>query len=276
MKGSFEKELEVAARLAREAGELILEVASLPSFRVEEKPEEGGPVTEADLLANEHIVRGLREAFPDDGVVAEESDGDGDGRSRCWYVDPLDGTKEFLRGNGQFAVHIGLAVEGEARVGIVYRPVGRRLYAGVVGRGCTLEEGGTTRRLVAPRADPSSLRLALSLSHPSRRIEEVREGLGVREVVRSGSVGLKCAMVAEGAADLYVHASRKSYRWDACAPEAVVRGAGGVFLDMAGEPYRYGEGELQNLRGILVCGESLLPSVLPVVREAGRAAGLLG
>jgi 3'(2'), 5'-bisphosphate nucleotidase len=271
---SFRKELEVARRLAREAGALILEVAER-AYKVREKPGEGGPVTEADLRANEWIERGLREAFPSDGVVTEESAASDENAERCWYVDPLDGTKEFIRGNGQYAVHIGLAVEGRARLGVVYRPVGDRLYAGVVGGTCVLETAGTRREVRVGAADPSALVLAASLSHPVRKLGVFADEIGVKDVIRSGSVGLKCAMVAEGEADLYVHASARSYRWDACAPEAVVRAAGGVFVDLAGEPYRYGEGELQNLRGILVCSEDLLPHLLPAARRLGRATGLL-
>lgn len=275
MNALYERELEAAKRLAREAGEIILEVARR-GFDVTDKPDEGGPVTEADLRANAHIVQGLRAAFPSDAVVAEESEqGDAVGAARCWYVDPLDGTREFVKGNGQFAVHIGLAVEGEAKVGVVYRPVGRRLHAGVVGGGCTLETDEGVRTLRIPDEHPEALTLAVSLSHPSKRLRNVRERLGVREVIRSGSVGLKAAMVAEGLADLYVHASSRSYRWDACAPEALVRAAGGVFVDMAGQPYRYGEGELQNARGLVVCGASLLPRVLPVIREVAQAADMV-
>ncbi|MFO7156550.1 MAG: 3'(2'),5'-bisphosphate nucleotidase CysQ [Pseudomonadota bacterium] len=275
MTDAFRKELEVARRLAREAGALILEVGRR-GYAVEEKPAGGGPVTEADLRANDLIERGLREAFPGDGVVTEESRARDEGAARCWYVDPLDGTKEFIRGNGQFAVHIGLAVEGRARLGVVYQPASDRLWAGVVGGPCFLEEGGERRTVHVSAADPSSIVLAVSRSHPMRRLDLLASELGIEKVVRYGSVGLKCAMVAEGAAHLYVHPSARSYRWDACAPEAVVRAAGGVLVDLAGNPYRYGEGELQNRRGILVCSRELLPAVLPVAERIGRESGLLG
>lgn len=274
MSESFARELEVARRLAREAGALILEVAER-GFESVEKPEEGGPVTEADLRANAWIEKGLREAFPDDGVVTEESTPQDEGSSeRCWYVDPLDGTKEFVRGNGQYAVHIGLAVGGRAKLGVIYRPVGDRLYAGIVGGPCFREEGGVTTPLRVAKADPSAITLAVSRSHPVRRLDRLQGELEVREVIRSGSVGLKCAMIAEGQADLYVHSSARSYRWDACAPEALARAAGGVLVDLTGTPYSYGEGELQNLRGLLVCSEELLPHVLPAARRLGQRNGL--
>jgi len=167
-------------------------------------------------------------------------------------------------------------VEGRARLGVVYQPASDRLWAGVVGGPCFLEEGGERRTVHVSAADPSSIVLAVSRSHPMRRLDLLASELGIEKVVRYGSVGLKCAMVAEGAAHLYVHPSARSYRWDACAPEAVVRAAGGVLVDLAGNPYRYGEGELQNRRGILVCSRELLPAVLPVAERIGRESGLLG
>lgn len=274
MSDSFQKELDVAKRLAREAGAIILEVARR-GFRSLEKPDDGGPVTEADLRANDWIEKGLREAFPDYGVVTEESAPWNEGGApRCWYVDPLDGTKEFVRGNGQYAVQIGLAVEGRAKLGVVYRPEGDRLWAAIVGEGCWREEGGTTSRIRMVEADPTQLALAVSRSHPVRKLGRLEGELGVREVLRSGSVGLKVAMLAEGQADLYVHSSARSFRWDACAPEAVARAAGGVLVDLAGNPYTYGEGEIQNLRGLLVCHEKLLPHVLPAARRLGERNGL--
>lgn len=273
---SFARELEIASRLAREAGRLLLEVYDT-EYTVVEKPEGGGPVTVADKRANEFLVTALRKAFPGDGIVAEESCDTSDAArfERCWFVDPLDGTKEFIKHNGEFAVHVGLAVSGEARAGVVYRPVGARLYAGAVGEGCHLEEGGTRRELRLPNDPPDTLRLITSRSHRSRKLVTICEELGIEQVTHMGSVGLKCGMLAEGRADLYVHASKVSSRWDSCAPEAVVRAAGGVFTDMAGVRYRYDGSELENVRGIVACSAAVLARVLPVVERVGREGGIL-
>lgn len=250
---SLRRELELARTLAREAGRLILEVYAT-NFAVTEKSGDEGPVTEADRRANTLIVRGLAEAFPGDGIIAEESTDNADPRKvrRCWYVDPLDGTREFVARNGEFAVHVGLAVEGEARLGVVYLPVADRLYAGVVGEGCELELEGTTRELhVSSVTDPRELRLLVSRSHKSPRTDRVVELLGLTHVVACGSVGVKCGLLAEGRADLYLHPSGRSSRWDACAPEAVLRAAGGELTDLHGRPYRYDGEELRNVRGLL-------------------------
>lgn len=276
MSEAFAEEIEVASQLARRAGEILLEIYTT-DFAVVQKPAGGGPVTEADLRASEFLVRELRAAFPGDGVVSEEvkDTSDSERFSRCWFIDPLDGTKEFVDRSGQFAVQIGLAVEGEAKVGVVYRPVGDRLYAGAVGGDAVVEIDGRRRALRFPPAPEGPLRLVVSRSHRSRRIDALRRRLGVDEVIESGSVGLKCGILAEGLADLYVHASAVTYRWDSCGPEAIVRAAGGVLTGMDGAPYRYDGDEMQNLRGLLCCGEEVFERVLQEVHRLGQEADLL-
>jgi len=264
---SLSSELDTASRLAREAGALLLQVYAT-DFAVEDKPGDEGPVTEADRRANAFLLEALRRHFPGDGVVAEETQDTSDARrfARCWYVDPMDGTQEFVRRNGEFAVHIGLAVAGEARLGVVYRPVGDRLYAGVVGEGCWLEAEGARRQLRVAGQGAEPPRLVVSRSHRSASSVVLRERLGVGAVRECGSVGLKCGLIAEDASDVYVHTSAKSYRWDACAPEAVLRAAGGVFTDLAGVPYRYDGSELQNLRGLLAGAPWAHAQLLPRVQ----------
>lgn len=273
---ALSREIEVASRLAREAGRIILEHYE-GGYQVVEKPDGGGPVTVADQRANDHVVKGLREAFPGDGIVAEETSDTSDSTryDRCWFIDPLDGTREFIRHNGEFAVHVGLAIAGKAVAGVVYRPVGDKLYRGVVGSGCFLETTEGVRSLLLGEVEPGAMRLLASRSHRTRASATVQAELGITEVVAMGSVGVKCGALVEGAGDLYVHASRVSSRWDICAPEAIVRAAGGILTDLAGEAYRYDCEELQNSRGILACGSALFPTVLPVISRVARERGLI-
>ena len=130
----FARELTVAVELARKAGVAIMKVYAT-DFSVAYKGK-NDPVTDADKRGNELIVNGLRQAFPDDIIVAEESEKPDDTQTgnRIWYVDPVDGTKEFINKNGEFSVMIGLAVNGQAKVGVVFKPDGDVLYAGVVGQ----------------------------------------------------------------------------------------------------------------------------------------------
>jgi 3'(2'), 5'-bisphosphate nucleotidase len=274
---SFDTELDTARRIARQAGDILLRIYAT-DFSVQDKAGGMGPVTAADEQANAFIVAELRKAFPGDGVVAEESDNGSEGkRERCWYVDPLDGTQEFVNRNGEFAIHIGLAVGGQATVGVVFRPVGNKLFSGVVGQGGFVEDEGGRRALrVSDVAEPASLRLVVSRSHRSKLTDAVAKQLGITREKESGSVGLKCGLLAEATADIYIHTSGKSYRWDNCAPEAVLRSAGGILTDLGGTPYSYDGSELQNHRGLLACNAAAFPHVQPVVARFAREAGILG
>ena len=265
--GDFSFEIEIAKRVARDAGRLILEVYAAP-FDVVEKAGGQGPVTEADSRANELIVEALREAFPSDSIIAEESyRRDETSSPRRWFVDPLDGTREFVSRNGMFAVHIGLAVDGHPVAGVVFAPVSDKLYFGEAAGSSWLEFAGQTRRLEVPREnDVRALHLLVSRAHPSPRTKDIMARLGITKVTEQGSVGLKVGLIAEGSADLYLHPSPRSSRWDTCAPEAILRGAGGVLTDSMGTPYLYDAKELHNARGIIACSPPVLAAVLPVLR----------
>ncbi len=274
----LERELEAAAAIAREAGRILLEIYAT-DFGVAYKGEgRGDPVTEADRRANTHIVARLRAQFPDDSIIAEESDNAGAAldAQRIWYVDPLDGTKEFVSKNGEFSVMIGLAVQGRATLGVVFQPSEDKLYRGVVGQGATLERAGSTRELrVSTREVGPELRLIVSRSHRSKSIEELVSALHIRHELTSGSVGLKVGQIAEQNADLYVHISDKSSAWDTCGPEAVLLAAGGQFTDLGGERIVYGQRDLRTRRGILACNATVFDAVLPAVQKTATRAGYL-
>jgi 3'(2'), 5'-bisphosphate nucleotidase len=274
----LERELEHATLIAREAGQILLEIYAT-DFGVAYKGQgRGDPVTEADRRANAHIVARLRESFPDDSIIAEESDNRDaalDAR-RIWYVDPLDGTKEFVAKNGEFAVMIGLAVERRATLGVVFQPVLDKMYQGVVGQGATLEHAGQLRQLkVGDRDVGPDLRLVVSRSHRSKNISDLVAALRIRHELTSGSVGLKVGLIAEQTADLYVHMSDKSSAWDTCGPEALLHAAGGRFCDLAGEALVYGRADLRTRHGIFACNAQAFEHALPVVRTVAANAGFL-
>jgi len=272
----LDREIAEAARIARDAGAILMEIYAT-EFDVAYKAE-ADPVTEADTKANAYIVDQIRRAFPDDGVVAEESEDRSDAleAGRCWYVDPLDGTKEFVARNGEFSVMLGLAIDGVAMAGVVYRPEGDKLYSGVVGEGAYLEAGDKRTPLcVSTVAEPSRLKLVISRSHRNRAVSDVIAQLGITDETSSGSVGLKAGLIAEQAADLYLHIAAKSSRWDACGPEAILKAAGGRFTNLTGNPYHYGGTDMRNRSGILACNAAAYDAVLPVAREAARAVGLI-
>ncbi len=273
----LDRELVEAVKLAREAGALLLDAYGT-DVDVRYKSADD-PVTDADTHVNAFLVGRLRETFPGDGIVAEETPDTGAraASSRVWYVDPLDGTKEFLAKNGEFSVMIGLAIDGEARLGVVFQPTTGKLYRGVVDEGAFLEEGDETRVLrPSDTRDPKEMRLAVSRSHRSEATTALVERLGVKAELPCGSVGLKVGLIAERAADLYVHFSTKTSAWDVCAPEAILRAAGGIFVDLAGRSIRYERGEIANHRGILASNRKGFDAVAPAVLDVAKAAGLLG
>src|SRR5712664_1276792 len=175
MSTDYQREIEVATELARQAGAVLLEHYYSP-FLVEQKVnalDELEEVTAADREANELIVSHLREEFPDDGILAEEST-DTERRlskARVWLIDPLDGTKNFIARDGDFAVQIGLAVRGESVAGVVYQPVRDVLYRAVRHGGAWIEAAGepAMQMLVSARTEPGEMVLASSRSHRSPR-----------------------------------------------------------------------------------------------------------
>jgi len=271
----LDRELVEAVKLAREAGRILLEIYAT-DFGVEMKGE-SDPVTEADRRVNAFLTARLHESFPTDVIVAEESEaGDARRGGRCWFVDPLDGTKEFIARNGEFSVMIGLAIEGEAALGVVYQPTLDKLWRGVVGDGAFLEQGDKTW-VCKPSdvSDPSQLRLVTSRSHRSAATDAIVQRLGITQESVSGSVGLKVGLIAERRADLYVHLSDRSSAWDACAPDAILRASGGVFVDLSGRSIQYGSADTRNHRGILACNRKSYEKVQPIVTEIAHQAGLV-
>jgi 3'(2'), 5'-bisphosphate nucleotidase len=248
----MEKELEVAKRLARAAGQILLEIYA-GEHQVAWKGYDN-PVTAADHAANELIVAELRRQFPEDGILSEEALDDRFrlNKARVWMVDPMDGTKQFIERIGEFSVMIGLAVDGAAQLGVVYHPTVDRMFYAAPGLGAFVEEAWTTKRLrVSPLSEPAQMVTAMSRSHHSPVVDRIRHQLGIARELRSGSVGLKFGLLAEGRAHLYIHPGSKTNQWDTCAPEAILRAAGGRVTDTTGAPLSYNTPEIRNLRGVV-------------------------
>lgn len=247
----LQHELDVALRLAWQAGDLIMGFYQT-GLSVDHK-EGDEPVTAADRVADDLIAAGLRDAFSGDGLLTEESADDllRLEKERVWIVDPLDGTTEFITETGDFAVQIALTLRGQPVLGVVYQPVTRRVFYAVRGRGAYLVHDGRTARLhVSARPDPAEMCLVASRSHYSAFIEAARRALGIREVRRMGSVGLKVGLLAQGVCDLYL-ATTVAKEWDICAPHALILEAGGVLTNLCGEPPTYNKAEVAECRGLV-------------------------
>jgi 3'(2'), 5'-bisphosphate nucleotidase len=283
IKGEFENELRVAVGLAREAGALALSYQGGP-LRVEHKEELDEPVTQADRAVNELIVTRLADAFPPDGILAEESVDTARRLSceRVWMIDPLDGTKGFIAGSGDYAVQIGLAAGGAAVLGVVYAPATDVLYWAARGHGAWVErtvpdaESKTIveRLQVTGETRLAEMRLAESRSHRGPRMDTVVRALGVRAEVKRHSVGIKVGLLVERQADLYIHLSGKTKQWDTCAPEAVLAEAGGRLTDLWGDPLVYNTPDVYNRRGLVASNgaahDLVISRVRPLVEEFRR------
>ncbi len=232
------------------------------------------PVTQADRDANALIVNGLRARFPDDGLLSEEAPDDGSRlrKERVWMVDPLDGTKDFIRGESGFSTMIGLLVGERPALGVVYQPVGDRLYYATRGQGAFLIEGaGALRPIhVSEVRDPAQMRMVASKSHRDEIIDQVRAELGISDELNVGSVGLKLGLIARGERDLYVNPSGHSKLWDVCGPEAILVEAGGRLTDTRGALLDYRTPELANSRGLIASNGHLHDQVVT------RLASLFG
>lgn len=261
---TYTAELAVVARLAREAGTAAL------GFYGNIPMEYSGtsPVTAADRASNDVIVTGLKSAFPDDAILSEESADTPDrlGAARVWIVDPLDGTKEFIARNGEFSVMIGLAIDGRAVLGVVYRPDGDVMYCAAPGSGSWVERAGTRHELQCTSDNTGAPRMVGSRSHNDALIQQIGDTLGVTDVKVSGSVGLKCALIAENFRDLYVHPVPYLKEWDTCAPEVILREAGGHVSDCFGEPLQYNKKNPVQPNGIIACTSAIAGRVVEVVR----------
>jgi 3'(2'), 5'-bisphosphate nucleotidase len=243
-------ELSVAAK---EAGEAILEIVRL-GFEVESK-KDTSPVTEADRAAELIILAALARSAPGVPVVAEEEVAAGRIPAlgdTYFLVDPLDGTKEFIRGGDDYTVNIGLIEHGVPKLGVVFAPATGRLHCGCIGEGAWLDEGhGRIAIATKPRGDVTTA--VASKSHLNQAtIDYLEAAVGNCSYVSIGS-SLKFCIVAEGKADIYPRAAPTS-EWDTAAGHAVLLAAGGLVDGPDGEPLRYGKRAFLNRAFVATSG----------------------
>jgi 3'(2'), 5'-bisphosphate nucleotidase len=259
-------DLERLSAIARAAGEGIMRLYER-DFRVDYKGP-GDPVTDADREANALICSRLAAEFPGAAIVAEESASEFYANyrdhERVFFVDPLDGTREYVAKNGQFVVMIGLLEGNAATLGVVYAPASGTLWYGARGLGAFRREADGSERpiRVTDVSEPEQSRLTVSRSRRSERLRQTLQRIAPSQVVPMGSAGLKGALVAEGSVDGYLAVGTAGKHWDACASDALVSAAGGLVSDLQGQPIDYRAPELELSRGLLAAN--------PVLHEALR------
>jgi len=264
---------EYVCNLAKEAGGAVLDVYRT-EFSVEDK-EDKSPLTLADTRSHQIIAEGLRKRYPDIPVLSEE------GREtaysvrrrwrRFWLVDPLDGTKEFIKRNDEFTINIAL-VEGRSPVfGLIYVPVFDILYLGDPSEGCwELADGRAARLKVQEPEAAAPVRVVKSRSHPSPDLQLLLDRLPEHEVITCGSA-LKFCAVVRGDADFYPRFG-PTWEWDTAAGQAIVAAAGGVLVDPWGRAFQYNKETLLN-GPFLVAGSRKWLSDTGLLQVAASIAG---
>lgn len=226
------------------AGAAILRHRRQPGLNEALKPDRS-PVTQADLDANAVLKDTLSTLIPNLPIVSEEDGMAALPSGACWLVDPLDGTREFLRGTDEFTVNLALVEAGVPRFGVVHAPAMGLTYWGGPGIGAWRRTAsGDEAIATAGRTNDSPLRVVVSASHLDAATAAYLEKLGAH-VVRPVGSSIKICMVAEGSADLYPRFG-PTHEWDTAAADAVLRGAGGGLYDQASDLLRYGKPGLRN------------------------------
>jgi 3'(2'), 5'-bisphosphate nucleotidase len=243
---SFKSLLEPLTGVARKAGAAILRVYRT-DFDVRRKPDRS-PVTDADVEAERIIIAALVALTPDVPIVSEEAASEQATPAigqRFWLVDPLDGTREFIRRNGEFTVNIALVHEQRPVLGVIYAPALGRLYAGSIEDGAFAERAGRRRPIVCRRPSVQGLAVVTSRSHQEPSLWQAL--LGGRTVASRSAAGssLKFGMIAAGDADAYPRSGR-TWEWDTAAGQAIVSAAGGRVTDAEGAQLRYGKAGFVN------------------------------
>ncbi len=231
---------ELAYELAHEAGRQLLALQQTGRLAGKELGKEG------DRSANDFLMAMLRRRRPDDAILCEEEKDNPDrlGRNRVWVIDPLDGTREFGEGRSDWAVHVALAIDGEAVIGAVALP----------GLGLTL----SSQNPLPPRPSNQPLKMVVSRTRPAAEAVKVAGALAA-ELLPMGSAGAKAMAVVRGEADIYLHTGGQ-YEWDNCAPAAVALAAGLHVSRVDGSPMRYNNAD-PYLPDLLVCRKELADAV---------------
>jgi 3'(2'), 5'-bisphosphate nucleotidase len=267
----LESETERAKELAIRVGEILLDHYKKSSTAMWKGSD--NPVTAADRAASDFITSELHRLFPNDAILCEEEPDDlcRLAASRVWIIDSMDGTREFLARLNEFAVMIGLAIEGIPCVGVVYQPTTSKLYYAATGTGAFLEERAqplSKRRLrVSPESNPSRMTVALSRSHHSPLVDRIYRRLRVQDVLVAGGLGLKIGLICERRAHLCLYPAANTNQWDTCAPDAILREAGGIMTDLNNEALGYNHSELRNLQGVVASNGEIHDRIVEVTRS---------
>jgi len=245
------REIKEVISLARKAGEKVLEIYQRGP-EVYEKENES-PVTEADLASEKIILSGLKTSGYE--ILSEESEDDLSRlkKEKIWIIDPLDGTNDFLQRTGEFSIMIGLVCKKEPILGVVYKPIDDKMYFAKKEKGAYLKEShDPLKKLrVSSVSCLSNAHFVISRFHLSDLEKKFLANNKIGKISYVGSIGVKLGLIAEGKADGYISMSNKTCQWDICAPEIILKEAGGKVIDIEGKHFIYNRWQVRNLDGIV-------------------------
>ncbi len=246
--------LELVKHLAREASKVILDIYS-KDFTVDYK-QDASPLTEADRKSNELIVSAIRKEYPECAILAEESKDDLKrlGNDWCFIVDPLDGTKEFIKKNGEFTINIALAYKGKPVLGVIYIPVTGELYYAIKGVGAFYEADGKTEK-ISVSSRTKDIRIVRSRSHKSDKLDEFIKKHDFKNIKIAGSA-IKGCLIAKGEAEVYYRFGY-TMEWDTAAMQCIVEEAGGIFRQMDDSEMTYNRPNSLNEKGFYAINNSV-------------------
>lgn len=247
--------------IAVNAGREILAIYESPDFKIETK-EDNSPVTAADHAADKVIEEGLKQ-ISDFDVISEEGVHQAK-TDQFWLVDPLDGTKEFIKRNGEFTVNIGLVKDDRPVLGVVYVPAKDIIYAGAEGHGAYKIESGKKQKIESAYKQDVPTIIA-SRSHRDENLDKVLKDLGEHQEISMGS-SLKLCLIAEGVAQVYPRLA-PTYLWDTCAADAVVRAAGGRVQGLDGQDLVYAP--IKNLKNPFFIASTKNDNLAPKFQNLG-------
>ena len=242
-------------KLVCEAGKIILEVYS-KDFSVDYK-DDYTPVTDADRKSNDYIINALKSQYPECAILAEESPDDPNSRINndwCFIIDPLDGTKEFIKKNGEFTVNAALAYKGKAVLGVIGIPVTDELYYAAKGMEAFYESKGQVQKIkVSDRT--KDICILISRSHKSDKLLQLIERNKIKNIRTVGSA-IKGCLIAKGQAEVYYRFGQ-TMEWDTAAMQCIVEEAGGIFRQMDGTEMTYNRLDSVNDKGFYVLNNIL-------------------
>jgi 3'(2'), 5'-bisphosphate nucleotidase len=279
------KVAEIACSIAWEVSDLLSSYYHSQDNELEIKDKKDGPVTQADLAANKHILENLQTQFSEEdfGYLSEETfdvkKAEPVAKDWVWIIDPLDGTRDFIDKTGEFGFHIALAYQGRPVIGIVGIPEADKLYYAIKDRGTfvqTKADKKITPIKVSDRKIPEDLYLIVSRSHRDERFQKLIDTLPFKGKKYMGGVGGKISTILEQESDVYISLSGRSAAkdWDFAAPELILTEAGGKFSYENGRPVLYNQGDVKKWGCIVAtngnCHELLCEKITATLTEIDR------